>query len=291
MESTQSTADRVRGFLRSRDTVVDQSSRTAAQETYNKKLHADIERTRKFLEQAKQANAALKEELEASGAGWDEKTKQQAHILALYESYRKLPYTAMKNDLIGIATAALLTKKAVREQRQTLDQLETDNQNLQKEVVRNQQLLADFEEIDELIRQRIEEHPERMEKLRVKLQELRPMEAEMDDKLASVHNATAIYKSVEDRLYQHVKRVVTKIHAAQDWENANIMDEETFKSSVTLSISLIVTLVTNLLFHPEKYVTITSGGPEEKVLLVMVRNQLVVVRNNQEVKLRDYGFD
>lgn len=291
MEDIQTRADRVREFLRNREPIVDQSSRTAAQETYVKKLHGDIERTRAFLEQAKLATTKLRDELAVPNPDWDPTTQQQAHIVALFESYRKLPYMAMKNDLIGIATAASLTKRAVSDQRHTSGVLAAENEVLEREMAKNAQVLADYEEIDELIKQRVQLHPERMAKIRAKLHESQPLEAEMDRKLQSVQNATAAYKSVEDQLYQHVKRVVTKIHAAQDWENANIMDEQTFKSSVVLSISLIVTLVSNLLLPTEKWVTFTPGGPEEKVLLVMVRNQLVVVRDNLEVKLRDFGFE
>lgn len=281
--------DKIRDLLRNLGPPVDQSSRTAAQETYIRRLRGDIERTKTFLRQAKEANVQLQDET-AANSTWDHSTCQQAHLISLYEAYKKLPYMAMKNDLIGIATAASLTKKAVHEQRQTSKQIEDDNIEIERANVQQTQLLADYKEIDELLKQRIQAHPERMDKLRAKLRQSQPLDMELELKLESVQNATASMKAVEERMYQHVRRVVTKLYALQDWENASVMDEQTFKTSIMLALSLIVTLVTSLLSSQEKWVAVPTGGPEEKLLLVMIRNNLVVVRGN-EVRLRDYGFD
>lgn len=290
-QNTQSRKEKVRQHLLSLQPVTDQSSRTAAQETYVKKLRGDIDRTKVFLVQAQDAITQLNDELSIDTVNWDEKSRQQAHLVALYEAYKKLPYMAMKNDLIGIATAASLTKKAVAEHRQTSLELSAENKIIEKEISKQTQLLADYEEIGELLKQRILAHPERMTKLQAKLNKSQPLEAELDRKLRSVQNATTVLKSIEERLYQHVKRVVTKLHALQDWENASVMDEQMFKTSIVLSISLIVTLVSNLLSPTEKWVLVTPGGPEEKLLLVMVRNNLVVMRGNAEVRLREYGIE
>lgn len=284
----QTRKDKLRLILQSIDLPADHSSQSAAQDTYIKRLREDMERTRTFLRQATEANGLL--ENEVSGENWDESSKRQAHLVALYEAYKKLPYMAMKNDLIGIATAASLTKKAVAEQRQASAEIANENAEIEEATVLQSQLLADYTEINDLLNQRILAHPDSMNKLRKKLDESQPLEVELASKLESVQNATASMKSVEDRMYQHVKRVVTKLYALQDWENASVMDEKTFKTSIRLALSLIVRLVTNLLSPQEKWIAAPVGGPEEKLLLVMMRNNLVVVRGN-EVRLRDYGFE
>lgn len=284
----QSRKDKLRLFLQNLNPPVDHSSQTAAQETYIKRLREDVERTKSFLRQAKEANAQLEEE--SPNTNWSESTQQQTHLVALYEAYKKLPYMSMKNDLIAIATAASFTKKAVLEQRQASKEISDENTDMETTLALQSQLLADYNEIHELLKQRIAAHPERMKKLRAKLRESQPLQVELDRKLESVQNATASMKTVEDRMYQHVKRVVTKLYALQDWENASVMDEQTFKTSIVLALSLIVSLVTGLLSPQEKWIAVPVGGPEEKLLLVMIRNNLVVVRGN-EVRLRDYGFD
>lgn len=288
MTDHQLKKDRLRLFLQNLDPPVDHSSQTAAQETYIKRLREDVERTKTFLRQAIEANSQLEDE--KPDTNWSESTQQQAHLVALYEAYKKLPYMSMKNDLIAIATAASFTKKAVLEQRQASKEISDENRDMEATLVLQSQLLADYTEIDDLLKQRILAHPERMKKLRAKLRESQPLEVELDRKLESVQNATASMKAVEDRMYQHVKRVVTKLYALQDWENASVMDEQTFKTSIVLALSLIVSLVTGLLSPQEKWIMAPVGGPEEKLLLVMIRNNLVVVRGN-EVRLRDYGFE
>lgn len=291
MTDTNSRKDKIRQLLLNQPPVADQASRNAAQDTYNKKLLADIERTRSFLLQAKEAIIKLNEEIAQKPSNWDDETRQKARIIALHDSYKKLPYMAMKNDLIGIATAASLTKKAVHEHREASLDYAEENRAIHRRTRKQSQLLADFKEIDVLLRQRIAAHPERMAKIEAKLQESQPVGTELERQLALVHEAATVVKAVEERLYQHVKRVVTKLYASQDWENASIMDEQTFKTSIVLSISTIVTLVTNSLSPGDKWTLVTPGGPEEKLVLVMVRNNLVLMRDNHEVKLREFGFD
>lgn len=288
-QEAQSRKERVRTLL-GNHSPADTATRSVAQETYVRKLRSDIQRTEIFLLQAQKANSKLSETIKSTEnsapSKWDDRTRQNARIVALFEAYRTLPYTAMKNDLIGIATAASLTEKAVVEQRNASEHISSENSTREVQIAQEKQIQNDYIEIDALLRQQINSHPEKMEQLQAKLRDSQPVEIELQRQLQSVQIAAKAAKKVEDRMFHHMRRVVTKLHALQDWENASVMDEATFASSVGQSVSFLAALVSNLLV-PDKWVAV---GGEEMLVLVMMRNNLLKVRGH-EVRLREYGFD
>lgn len=266
----------------------------AAQETYLKRLEGDIERTKKFLEQAKTANNKLSQEV--SDENWDTESLEYVELLSLLEVHQLLPYMPMKNDLIGIATAASLTKRAVLEQTQASDLIEAETRAAQSDIQDLERILQDYTEFDKLLEEKIRQHPAQMESLERQLHQSRNLEEELEHKLEQGKIAVEKVKKVEERLYQHVKRVVTKLHALLDWENASMMDEDMFKESIRRSLSLINQMVKLLVANGpglDKWIKVTTGAPEEKLVQVMLRNNLIYVRERggMEVRLREFGYD
>lgn len=285
--------DRAQKLLSNRKPVTESTAWSLAQETYLKRLEGDIERTKKFLEQAQAANTKLEREL--SNEPLDEESEDLVNLLGLFEVYKLLPYMPMKNDLIGIATAASLTKNAVLEQSKAISMIRDENEATKTEIQRLENILADYAEFGELLQARVQQHPARMEELEQQLHGSRSLETELEHQIEFGQKSVDQLKKVEDKMYQHVKRVVTKLHALLDWENASMMDEDMFKESLRRSIALINRMIKSLVSQgtkQTKWVQVPAG-PEEKLVQVMLRNNLIHVRNGNglEIRLREFGFD
>lgn len=265
-----------------------------AQETYLKRLEGDIDRTNKFLERAKAANNKLAREVSEDKG--DEESREYLELQGLLEVHKVLPYMPMKNDLIGIATAASLTKRAVIEQSQASDLIEKETMILKGENQDLQRILEDYTEFGDLLQENIQRHPAQMEALKKQLHESRSLEEELEYRLQQGKIAGEKLKRIEDKLYQHVKRVVTKLHALLDWENASMMDELMFRESIKRSLSLVNQMVKVLVANGpsgDKWIKITAGAPEEQLVQVMLRNNLIYIRQRDglEVRLREFGCD
>lgn len=292
--SMESKKQKIKQLLQKSKSASDFPTWNAAQETYVKRLEGDIERTKKFLEQAKAANNKLSQEV--TDDNWDDETRECVELLSLLEVHKLLPYMPMKNDLIGIATAASLTKTAVMEQSQASDLMENEISIIQNETQDIERILEDYKEFDRLLQEKIRRHPAQMESLEMQLHQSRSLEEELEHRLAEGQTAVAKVKKVEERLYQHVKRVVAKLHALLDWENASMMDEDMFKESIKRSLTLINQMVKLLVTHGpslDKWIKVTAGAPEEKIVQMMMRNNLIYARerNGMEVRLREFGYD
>lgn len=263
------------------------------QEAYEKKLSKDIDRTLKFLHQAKQALEKLEGEPVNEHELWTDETRRKAHTLALYEMYQKLPYTVMKNDLLGTATAAYITGKAVVQQTEATEELKKGNVELQQELNVLKTTLADYKTMLMLLEKRIAGHPGRVKAMEQKLHNAQHVDDELSEKTEHVREATASIKKVEDKLQQHMARVVTKLHAMLDWENTGMVDEDTFKMKIKHSMQLLQQLVLRLVQDPEKWVPVSSGSPEEQVVQLMHRNNLIEINSTGEfsIRLRNYGAE
>lgn len=288
---SQNRGDRIKKLLQEH-VKKDVSISNPIQEAYEKKLSKDIDRTQKFLRQAKQALEKLDEPANEHEL-WTEETRQKARTLALFEVYQKLPYTVMKNDLLGTATAAHLTGEAVVQQTAATEEFGNINAELQRELDGLRVTLADYKSMLALLEKRIAGHPSRVKAMEQKLHNAQHVDDELSEKTEQVREATARIKKVEDKLQQHMARVVTKLHAMLDWENTGMVDEDTFKRRIKQSMQLLQQLVLRLVQDSERWVPITAGSPEEQLVQLMHRNNLIEIDNSGElaIRLRNYGAE
>lgn len=257
---------------------------SATQKTYVKKLRSDIERTKRFVEQAEKAILQLKEDQSKSDEAQEVSniaSKQhnidtkKAHLLALYEVYKQLPYMASKNDLIGIATATTLTNKAVQEQARTSKAFKSENKSIEEEILVLETILFEYKEVKDHLETRIDNHPTKLANQRKAIQELKELDERLKSKIEQVNLASSSARKIEDALYGHVQRIVVKLHAMMDWENTNIADEETFRQNISRSATLIKSLVTSKASKTEPWVKVTSGTPEEHLAKLMVHHKIL----------------
>ncbi|GEQ69257.1 hypothetical protein JCM33374_g2928 [Metschnikowia sp. JCM 33374] len=290
--------------------VASEPPRNVSQEVYRGKLAADIARTKQFLQQAKAAIQTLQDKhgpcpevrsdplvYKAGVSGKpDENTgsehDRKLHLVALYEAYKQMPYQAMKNDSIGIATALTLTSEAVDQQTMASEQLSRVNTRKTEEIAKLHGILSDYQLANALIKQRAQQYPQKMAAMQRKIDNCTTYDAELDTKLVQMHQLSDSAKSHEERLHQHLQRVMMKVYATMDWESAHLMDEQTFRKSLSSSVSFLKNLVLRLGdASKEKWVPVIPGTAEHRLVEVMIRNDVLIVRENNgmEVRLRDYG--
>ncbi|KAM9900205.1 hypothetical protein OXX79_005274 [Metschnikowia pulcherrima] len=300
---------KLRLLLNRSPAAVSEAPRSASQEVYRRKLAADIARTKKFIEQANNAIEQLQEkhgscpdsysettgsvagEPEASGENRGLETSKMAHLLAHYEVYKQMPYQPMKNDSIGIATALTLNSDAVSQQASASDYLQHQNEQKTEELAELKAILADYTLANVLIKERVAKHPLRMAEMQEKLDGCTSYEAEIDVKLSQVQTLSEMAKSREEKMHQNLQRVILKMHAMMDWGNAHLMDEATFKKSISSSVTFLKTLIANISDGKEEWISVLPGSVEERLAEIMVRHDVLLLRNNgvPEVKLRNYG--
>ncbi|OBA21489.1 hypothetical protein METBIDRAFT_78446 [Metschnikowia bicuspidata var. bicuspidata NRRL YB-4993] len=286
-------------------------ARSVSQEVYRRKLAADIARTINFIRQADDAIERLQKQLgpwpavfnesaartsegpALPGPPWGLETCRQAHLLAHFEVYKQMPYQPMKNDLIGIATGLTLTLDAVVQQAAAAETLRRQNEATTAQIAHLAAVLSDYKRANTLVLERVREHPRRTAEMQRRIARVSSFGAEAADKLAHVQRLSDGATALEDRLHAHLLDVVTRLYAMMDWENAHVMDEDTFTKSIAGSVLLVKRLVSSVAEGTDKWVTVRPGTAEERLMEVMIRNDLLLHRDDRgdlEVRLRDYGL-
>lgn len=278
-------------------------NKSTVQSIYLQKLQSDLDRTRKFLQQAEQSISELKVEQEdrkerkqnneANDASKEQiETKlSKIRLLALYEMYKQLPYLALKNDLIGIATAATLTAKAVNEQSRASKHLEAQNEQLLRDVQSLEGIVSDYQSVNKLLLERIQNHPQKIADLKESIKFLESLVRMAPTKIELSCQVNNGIKIVEDTLYAHVQRLVVKLHAMMDWETTSIADEQTFRNNIIRSSTFIKTLVVRLVESDDPLVLVVQGSPEDHLAKLLVQHDIVQVSQGQlyQVSLRNYN--
>ncbi|WPK25069.1 hypothetical protein PUMCH_002370 [Australozyma saopauloensis] len=282
------------------------------QQTYVRKLQADLDRTKKFVDQTDEATAQLEDEEDKETRAEEKRDNateengqnnqsndinRKAHLLALYEVYKQLPYLAIKNDLIGIATATKLTAEAVNEQIRTSEQFEKENAAAIEDIESLKTILSDYQKVVTLLQKRLESHPARMAELQNKIIDLDTRKNNLSSLRAKARESSGNAKKVEDLLYVHAQRLIVKLHAMMDWENTSVADESTFRTNILRSSTFLKTLVSNLVSFESTWVSVGKGTSEEHLAKLMIQHGILQERDTQhegfegyEVALRRYGY-
>lgn len=295
--NTMTGVENVSQLLRNHHVAVD-LSKSKTQSLYLHKLQSDLERTEQFLGQAERAILELKKEQKAAeeeneSTTWsmsDESRTRKVHLLALHEVYKQLPYLASKNDLIGIATAATITTNAVKEQSKASKCLGTQNAQELRDVESLEEILMDYQELNKILRQRIQCHPQKMAQLEESISDLGSLTRKTHTKIELSRQVNNAVKNVEDTLYSHVQRLVVKLHAMMDWESTSVADEQTFRNNIIRSSTFVKTLVERLVESDDPWVQVVEGSPEDHLAKLLVQHDIVRLAEGQKdkVSLRNY---
>lgn len=270
----------------------------AVQIAYLNGLENDIKTTEGFLLRAQTHLKANEQEL--AGFPSESERDRKIRVLALAAAYKTIPYLPKKNDVIGIASASKFTNDLINEQAATNLQLQQLKKSYDNDSHRLELFIADYKELLLHLQSRIDDNPARINEINQKTEEVQQNSVTIDSQIASIDEKIQESEKIEKLLASHLKRIVMKFQAFQDWSNDSVMTEETLRASISRSMTIIDKLVNNLIERVDTgknlWVQIEPTALDEGLIRIMARNELVITREDSStetyyVKLRDYGIE
>lgn len=275
-----------------------ESTLPAVQIAYLNGLENDIKTTEGFLQKAKEHLKANEKEL--SGFPSESERDRKIRVLALAATYKTIPYLPKKNDVIGIASTSKFTSDLITEQTILNLQLEKLKKNYDNDGQRLESLIADYKEMWLHLRSRIDKNPDRINEINQKTDDLRNNGVSINSQISAIDEKLKESRKVEKLLSSHLKRIILKFLAFQDWSNESVMTEDELRDSVAQSVTIVDKLVSNLIERVDTqkgtWVQLEPTEMYGSLMRIMVRNELVITRENSSadeayVRLRDYGVE
>lgn len=276
-----------------------ESTLPAVQIAYLNGLENDIKTTEGFLQKAKEHLKANEQEL--AGFPSESERDKKIRVLALAATYKTIPYLPKKNDVIGIASTSKFTSDLINEQTILNLQLQKLTKNYDNDSERLELLIADYKEMWLHLRSRIDENPHRINEINQKTDDLRNNGVSINSQISSIDEKLKEAGKIEKLLSSHLKRIIMKFLAFQDWSNESVMTEDELRDSITQSVTIVDKLVSNLIERVDTqkgtWVQIEPTEMYESLMRIMVRNELVITREDSSaadavyVRLRDYGVE
>lgn len=242
-----------------------------AQGTHIKRLNLDLERAKKYLEQAKSATAALKSSLGYSdetkttfNSRWNLRTHQMARNLAHHAVSSTVAYCPEKNDLIGIAAAAVISHQAVSEHAQATDFFQSENSRLEDTLRQQQLYTTDLRQANALLGARLAEQPQKLAELREKGEK-----SLITEKIPPLENACLLASSLENELWTYVERVVASVQALMDWQDYHETDVAASEERIEIAMDCLRRLMRGESVGPDLHFE------ESQLVQALARNDMV----------------
>ncbi|KAK6459798.1 uncharacterized protein RJT20DRAFT_22798 [Scheffersomyces xylosifermentans] len=261
---------------------------TLKEETYEKRLVKDIEKTQLFLNQANKALMTLRT---VDYAASDSERDRKRRVIALYNSYQKIPYSSNKDDAIGIATTSRKFEEAVRDTKKSIEHLKKTSNSDEIEALKS--IIKDFRRIFQITEKVIGQKQELVTDIEEKLASVGSEEQRIRRQSKHVlDRATEDAKTTEKLLGVHLKRVITKFLAVHDLEYSKLSDETTLRTSLKNSQALLLNL---LRASDDKWVEVIPNRYNSGIIKALLMNDLAHSREDstadiEYLRLRNYGI-
>lgn len=276
--------------------TIDESAKI--QQTYIRKLQNDINLTSSFIEQA---DASIEDLVLKSQTGQNNNISLKKEIIALSDTYGKLPYLSEKGDVIGIATASTVINTLVQQQTEANNYLTKKIEKDTNELNLLNGLHIDYERILQLVDEKIVSVQKQLNEIRQKTASLSPVLNTNLLQINSLDSKLSEAYEMEDSLLNYLKRIAIKYLAFGDWEIQQVMTEEVFEENVSLCMQLIDNLVTSSIQSIEKdtkddWVIINPNLIEGKLINHFLKNNLIISREDTTkdqyiIMLRSFGSE
>ncbi|ODV80734.1 uncharacterized protein CANTADRAFT_4744 [Suhomyces tanzawaensis NRRL Y-17324] len=249
---------------------------------YLERLRKEVEHTKQYIKQADIAISSLKQ------ADRQDSASEKRRVVALYDSYARVPFVPDKDEVIGSATASTALRNSVEDYSEaiaTLSESKVDPEELTL-------LMDDYRDI-------VHHTSRTNEKGLSKLKEMDSKLAELEQEVSLVNRARTQLKSrlkdadqMSSLLSLHLKRVLTKYLAVQNWEEKVVMDSPALKST----IRLIMLMIDDLLTAPQdSWVEIVPTSITAQLVKILVFKSIVISREDSTpsiyyLRIRNFGI-
>lgn len=268
------------------------------QTTYIRRLENDIHLASSFINQANVSIEKLI--LKTRNISHEDQIFLKKDIIALSDTYGRLPYLSDKSDVIGIASASSIIDSLIQQQTEASIHLNKKNEVESYEIASKRTLFEDYKRLLQLIDQKRVTERGKLEEIDLKTSamELYPISKALQVGALNVKLDEA--RQSENLLSTYLKRIVIKYLALNDWELQQVMTEEKLQQNVNMCIELIDKLVApsiNSIGKEEtesSWVEVDPNKIQSKLINHLLMNDIIISRDDSTkeklfLMLRNFG--
>lgn len=269
------------------------------QTTYIKRLQNDINLTTAFINQANASIERLVSKNEAESP--EDLITLKKNIIALCDTYGRLPFLSDKSDVIGIASASSIIENLIQQQREASSYLDKINETNSQAILSKQALVEDYARLLKLIDQKLITGQGKLEEIDQKSGNIELDPVSKSQLVKALDNKLEEARQSEYSLLTHLKRIIIKFLAVSDWEVQHVMTEEKLQENVSVCIELIDKLMTSLINYIENdsdavWVEVNPSEIESKLINHLLMNDIIISRGDSTkeksfLMLRNFGSE
>lgn len=263
------------------------------QTTYIRRLENDIHLVSSFINQANVSIEKLI--LKTKNASHEDLISLKKDIIALSDTYGRLPYLSDKSDVIGIASASSIIDSLIQQQTEANIHLNKKNEIDSYEIKSKQGLVEEYKRLLQLIDQKHVTEQEKLEEIDLKtsVMELDPISKALQIGALNIKLDEA--RQSENLLSTYLRRIIVKYLALSDWESQQVITEEKLQENVNMCIELIDKLVVSSI-NSTAWVEIDPNKIESKFINHLLMNNTIISRDDSTKEklfllLRDFGSE
>lgn len=263
------------------------------QTTYIRRLENDIHLVSSFINQANVSIEKLI--LKTKNASHEDLISLKKDIIALSDTYGRLPYLSDKSDVIGIASASSIIDSLIQQQTEANIHLNKKNEIDSYEITSKQALVEEYKRLLQLIDQKHVTEQEKLEEIdqKTSAMELDPISKGLQIGALNIKLDEA--RQSENLLSTYLRRIIVKYLALSDWESQQVITEEKLQENVNMCIELIDKLVVSSI-NSTAWVEIDPNKIESKFINHLLMNNTIISRDDSTKEklfllLRDFGSE
>lgn len=263
------------------------------QTTYIRRLENDIHLVSSFINQANVSIEKLI--LKTKNASHEDLISLKKDIIALSDTYGRLPYLSDKSDVIGIASASSIIDSLIQQQTEANIHLNKKNEIDSYEIKSKQDLVEEYKRLLQLIDQKHVTEQEKLEEIdqKTSVMELDPISKALQIGALNIKLDEA--RQSENLLSTYLRRIIVKYLALSDWESQQVITEEKLQENVNMCIELIDKLVVSSI-NSTAWVEIDPNKIESKFINHLLMNNTIISRDDSTKEklfllLRDFGSE
>ena len=269
------------------------------QTTYIRRLENDIHLASSFINQA---NASIEKLIQKTRSSSEENPIfLKKDIIALSDTYGRLPYLSDKSDVIGIASASSIIDSLIQQQTEANLCLNKKNEDDSYEIKNKQALVEEYKRLLQLIDQKHVAEQGKLEEIDQKATfiDLNPVSKALQ--VEALNTKLDEARQSENLLSTYLKRIIIKYLALSDWESQQVITEEKLQENVNVCIELIDKLVTASIYSIGKktensWVEIYPNKIENDLINHLLMNDIISSRDDSTkervfLMLRNFGSE
>ena len=247
------------------------------QTTYIRRLENDIHLVSSFINQANVSIEKLI--LKTKNASHEDLISLKKDIIALSDTYGRLPYLSDKSDVIGIASASSIIDSLIQQQTEANIHLNKKNEIDSYEIKSKQGLVEEYKRLLQLIDQKHVTEQEKLEEIdqKTSVMELDPISKALQIGALNIKLDEA--RQSENLLSTYLRRIIVKYLALSDWESQQVITEEKLQENVNMCIELIDKLVVSSI-NSTAWVEIDPNKIESKFINHLLMNNTIISRDD-----------